>query len=148
MESIAMPIISHTHCGLNAASVEKNIRRRMANAAPLGAIERKAVMGVGAPWYVSGIQECSGTAPIRSEEHTSELQSQSNLVCRLLLEKKNIHIVLLAASLGVGIGFYGLAVRTPTGRTSPADTCAGAGVAPVIALARASLAPRTQMHHC
>src|SRR5688572_31625932 len=26
--------------------------------------------------------------PIRSEEHTSELQSQSNLVCRLLLEKK------------------------------------------------------------
>src|SRR2546430_7709758 len=35
-----------------------------------------------------------GTAPFgwfidaRSEEHTSELQSQSNLVCRLLLEKK------------------------------------------------------------
>src|SRR2546430_11137218 len=28
----------------------------------------------------------------RSEEHTSELQSQSNLVCRLLLEKKNRHI--------------------------------------------------------
>src|SRR2546430_3570204 len=27
-------------------------------------------------------------AGIRSEEHTSELQSQSNLVCRLLLEKK------------------------------------------------------------
>src|SRR2546430_12712409 len=31
--------------------------------------------------------------PIRSEEHTSELQSQSNLVCRLLLEKKqNRHV--------------------------------------------------------
>src|SRR2546430_12694333 len=30
---------------------------------------------------------------IRSEEHTSELQSQSNLVCRLLLEKKNTHAV-------------------------------------------------------
>src|SRR2546430_6227028 len=27
-------------------------------------------------------------SPLRSEEHTSELQSQSNLVCRLLLEKK------------------------------------------------------------
>src|SRR2546430_4489554 len=27
-------------------------------------------------------------ATVRSEEHTSELQSQSNLVCRLLLEKK------------------------------------------------------------
>src|SRR5688572_31080776 len=29
----------------------------------------------------------------RSEEHTSELQSQSNLVCRLLLEKKKPHRV-------------------------------------------------------
>src|SRR2546430_3912603 len=29
--------------------------------------------------------------PNRSEEHTSELQSQSNLVCRLLLEKKKKH---------------------------------------------------------
>src|SRR5688572_32096782 len=29
------------------------------------------------------------TSRPRSEEHTSELQSQSNLVCRLLLEKKN-----------------------------------------------------------
>src|SRR5688572_31859116 len=29
-----------------------------------------------------------GPAEVRSEEHTSELQSQSNLVCRLLLEKK------------------------------------------------------------
>src|SRR5688572_31622926 len=28
------------------------------------------------------------TSRVRSEEHTSELQSQSNLVCRLLLEKK------------------------------------------------------------
>src|SRR2546430_12600360 len=30
--------------------------------------------------------------PRRSEEHTSELQSQSNLVCRLLLEKKKKNI--------------------------------------------------------
>src|SRR2546430_11019509 len=29
-------------------------------------------------------------AKMRSEEHTSELQSQSNLVCRLLLEKKKM----------------------------------------------------------
>src|SRR2546430_7619196 len=29
----------------------------------------------------------------RSEEHTSELQSQSNLVCRLLLEKKKKNII-------------------------------------------------------
>src|SRR5690606_20007115 len=30
----------------------------------------------------------SGDASFRSEEHTSELQSRENLVCRLLLEKK------------------------------------------------------------
>src|SRR6266853_6654425 len=30
----------------------------------------------------------NGAGTTRSEEHTSELQSQSNLVCRLLLEKK------------------------------------------------------------
>src|SRR5438309_8675293 len=30
---------------------------------------------------------------LRSEEHTSELQSQFHLVCRLLLEKKNTYIV-------------------------------------------------------
>src|SRR5256886_9967572 len=48
---------------------------------------------------------------LRSEEHTSELQSQSNLVCRLLLEKKKnktvkvqqVHIVVVA---GVGRGNY------------------------------------------
>src|SRR5262249_60072859 len=32
---------------------------------------------------------CLGLWPLRSEEHTSELQSLTNLVCRLLLEKKN-----------------------------------------------------------
>src|SRR2546427_3382080 len=32
------------------------------------------------------------TQTVRSEEHTSELQSQSNLVCRLLLEKKKTQI--------------------------------------------------------
>src|SRR2546427_2319096 len=31
----------------------------------------------------------------RSEEHTSELQSQSNLVCRLLLEKKKTHVIVV-----------------------------------------------------
>src|SRR5690606_42075362 len=35
------------------------------------------------------LEEIFGDAqPIRSEEHTSELQSRENLVCRLLLEKK------------------------------------------------------------
>src|SRR5688572_32039531 len=48
----------------------------------------------------------------RSEEHTSELQSQSNLVCRLLLEKKKIWsrseaadvlILVLTIALGVAL---------------------------------------------
>src|SRR2546430_7734700 len=37
---------------------------------------------------------------IRSEEHTSELQSQSNLVCRLLLEKK-IHSSAALKNFGI-----------------------------------------------
>src|SRR2546430_6125213 len=37
----------------------------------------------------------------RSEEHTSELQSQSNLVCRLLLEKKKKNSL-----LGICVNFY------------------------------------------
>src|SRR2546430_4014551 len=36
------------------------------------------------------------TGAVRSEEHTSELQSQSNLVCRLLLEKNKIRPYCLA----------------------------------------------------
>src|SRR5688572_32585772 len=34
------------------------------------------------------VRRCDELQTARSEEHTSELQSQSNLVCRLLLEKK------------------------------------------------------------
>src|SRR5256886_11413954 len=41
------------------------------------------------PNHRSNRPRLSGTS--RSEEHTSELQSQSNLVCRLLLEKKKKH---------------------------------------------------------
>src|SRR2546430_5796821 len=37
---------------------------------------------------ISRKTSCNGSLRERSEEHTSELQSQSNLVCRLLLEKK------------------------------------------------------------
>src|SRR2546430_5219383 len=43
------------------------------------------------PWGMSGhlpTSQVLNSCPGRSEEHTSELQSQSNLVCRLLLEKK------------------------------------------------------------
>src|SRR2546429_7214525 len=38
----------------------------------------------------------SGRRPLRSEEHTSELQSRLHLVCRLLLEKKKIQLQQIA----------------------------------------------------
>src|SRR5947208_11711736 len=41
-------------------------------------------------------------APTRSEEHTSELQSPDQLVCRLLLEKKKVHgLTQLRLDIGV-----------------------------------------------
>src|SRR5438270_9121960 len=48
------------------------------------------VPGPQSPLYLLGhkMLEWYPYVPVRSEEHTSELQSQSNLVCRLLLEKK------------------------------------------------------------
>src|SRR2546426_6289564 len=55
------------------------------------------------PWRVTGAAVAESPAVlsrsaccVRSEEHTSELQSPCNLVCRLLLEKKKrkIHYVL------------------------------------------------------
>src|SRR2546430_5505639 len=56
---------------------------------PRGTFQRAA-----RAWSARGVGRHRGELPpdtdshLRSEEHTSELQSQSNLVCRLLLEKK------------------------------------------------------------
>src|SRR5699024_12098497 len=40
---------------------------------------------------VAAMAPLCSSPPMRSEEHTSELQSRFDLVCRLLLEKKNTH---------------------------------------------------------
>src|SRR2546430_7894562 len=45
------------------------------------------------PVAVTGAVGTTAAWTMRSEEHTSELQSQSNLVCRLLLEKKKTIII-------------------------------------------------------
>src|SRR2546430_7041579 len=62
---------------------ETTARQFFPNEDPLG----KRITGQGEIVGVVGDVKYSGLAD-RSEEHTSELQSQSNLVCRLLLEKK------------------------------------------------------------
>src|SRR5438309_8565372 len=60
-----------------------------------GLVQRPHPKGGGAGtdfpvWFASGsIVLNFGSEKSRSEEHTSELQSQFHLVCRLLLEKKN-----------------------------------------------------------
>src|SRR5688572_31090812 len=57
------------------------------------ATERRGTVRVDATRWNVGVHQAQGAGIeqetiARSEEHTSELQSQSNLVCRLLLEKK------------------------------------------------------------
>src|SRR2546430_11504985 len=52
------------------------------------AIPFPSYASVSSVFALCGFQACRRSS--RSEEHTSELQSQSNLVCRLLLEKKKI----------------------------------------------------------
>src|SRR2546430_12602841 len=49
----------------------------------------------------------------RSEEHTSELQSQSNLVCRLLLEKKNINAEQVVSATYIEEHYIHYRRRTP-----------------------------------
>src|SRR3712207_7814062 len=52
-------------------------------------LERKGVMsGNSSPKHSTALLSGSRPWPLRSEEHTSELQSRQYLVCRLLLEKK------------------------------------------------------------
>src|SRR5206468_11336263 len=60
------------------ASVQPRSRAYLATGAVMNAV-------ISTPTVASTID---GASTVRSEEHTSELQSRSDLVCRLLLEKK------------------------------------------------------------
>src|SRR5256886_10250278 len=62
----------------------KEPRRRL----PANATTRRTSFNACSAMPASRTQERERLGAFRSEEHTSELQSQSNLVCRLLLEKK------------------------------------------------------------
>src|SRR5690606_40963908 len=74
------------------------IRVRMFSISVITALILSIVRSKGAEVFIStpaSISKSTGylvlpEARKRSEEHTSELQSRENLVCRLLLEKKNI----------------------------------------------------------
>src|SRR2546430_7735343 len=73
IEELAPPIAARRRDGTvgEAARVQLNVRPRCGQCAAQRVVVRRRV-----------------SRRVRSEEHTSELQSQSNLVCRLLLEKK------------------------------------------------------------
>src|SRR5438034_5844980 len=61
------------------------------NVGPAGVVESFKTMGpFPIPTINTALLLTSGATLTRSEEHTSELQSHSDLVCRLLLEKKKI----------------------------------------------------------
>src|SRR5256885_11713857 len=60
--------------------------------------------------FSNRIRSCT---TMRSEEHTSELQSPCNIVCRLLLEKKNIHIATLHRRLSIFYNLYIFTIYVP-----------------------------------
>src|SRR5260370_18422441 len=78
----APDIPSHVRLGLDFASTPQDRQVLEVLCAP-SATGYPSFMGPGVP------KERTGLPAPRSEEHTSELQSHLNLVCRLLLEKKN-----------------------------------------------------------
>src|SRR2546430_3833647 len=77
-------------------------------AKPVGLIEEQqrkpVIVQLNEPAEKAGIRK--GMTP-RSEEHTSELQSQSNLVCRLLLEKKKFNWIVsgMEAPVNIALNF-------------------------------------------
>src|SRR5256886_8745348 len=73
------------------------------------------------------------TLIFRSEEHTSELQSQSKLVCRLLLEKKKISYFLAVPAL-----LKRPSAPTPTTLRSLIGTCSFSNLSPPASYQRAA----------
>src|SRR5436309_7441943 len=65
----------------------------------VAAFTNKNDISLGDKRFLKGFRQVLGAG--RSEEHTSELQSRENLVCRLLLEKKKKNSVSITTRLGV-----------------------------------------------
>src|SRR5436309_14304137 len=63
-------------------------------------ISQRSGFRMGSRGPISWLSSRSATSSsVRSEEHTSELQSRENLVCRLLLEKKKKKIVHIKSNI-------------------------------------------------
>src|SRR5579883_590544 len=78
METVAIRMPSHP--------VAQALLRELGS--PVAAPSANRFMHVSPTTAEHALADLRGRVPLRSEEHTSELQSRENLVCRLLLEKK------------------------------------------------------------
>src|SRR5256886_5713022 len=78
---VLRPYYLCAHCGVGQLPADVELDIENTEFSP-GVRRMQAIVGQEAP-FAHGREQRR-----RSEEHTSELQSQSNLVCRLLLEKK------------------------------------------------------------
>src|SRR2546430_11241283 len=87
--------------GTSTSEKERLERRRLREFCGIrdSARRRRKVCRDGPLWPRHRSMILAMTGGTRSEEHTSELQSQSNLVCRLLLEKKKKDIRNVIVSL-------------------------------------------------
>src|SRR6266481_425655 len=68
-------------------------RRRSGSSASISKAIRSSAAGPKSLGHPGGTSQARSSICPRSEEHTSELQSQFHLVCRLLLEKKKNNII-------------------------------------------------------
>src|SRR5438093_2924178 len=80
--------VGGTTSGLSGTVVLRNNGGNDLTVSADGSFTFSAPVAQGSPYAVTVLTQPAGQS-CRSEEHTSELQSLTNLVCRLLLEKKN-----------------------------------------------------------
>src|SRR2546430_5557068 len=79
-EALGHPLVPDARCVRNSVHLYKDTRVMLVSGSNMS--------GKSTLLRTIGVNTVLAMAGARSEEHTSELQSQSNLVCRLLLEKK------------------------------------------------------------
>src|SRR5690606_1139176 len=82
----ANPAVTRVLGGISP--IDPGFMTRMRDYGVLDRVNAVAVHGFPLDWNLWQIHEWPQRLQERSEEHTSELQSRENLVCRLLLEKK------------------------------------------------------------